>query len=150
MVDCYTNRGSCAKQDSTFLTHSVSKRICYELDPSYFRQKTKEYRERNLEAVKKRQKAWYDRQPKVIEKRKIALEKLKDVKDSSYYGVNRVVSILKSKRNYKTRKLSDYNKRKVIKELNNKFKFKLIKEKLEEEKKPRVRIEAKTTTISFD
>jgi len=141
---------SCQKQDPTFLSHSVSKRICYELDASYFRQKTKEYRERNLELVKKRQKAWYDRQPKVIEKRKLALEKRKDVNHSTYYGVNRVVSILKSKRNYKTRRLSDYNKRQVIKELNNKFKFKLIKEKLEEEKTPRVRIEAKTTTISFD
>jgi len=150
MVHCNTNRGSCQKQDSTFLTHNVSKRICYELDPSYFRQKTKEYRERNLELVKKRQKAWYDRQPHVIEKRKIALEKRKDNTPSSYYGLNRVVSMLKSKRHYKTRRLADYYKRQLIKELNKKFKFKLIKEKLEEEKKPRLRIEAKITTIRFD
>lgn len=92
-------------------SYTVSKKLCYELDPEYFIKKAKQYRRDNLEFCKFNQKCWYDNKPEVIQKRLIKQNKI----NSSKEEYEKYIFNKKKYQKYKESFLTRYQKTKYNK-----------------------------------
>jgi len=98
------------------MSFNVSNKITYKLDPNYWKTRVKKYREDNLAIVKQRQKAWYDRRPEVVRRRRMKALGMITHRDY-YYGEYKINSRIKAKRYYNIVKQQRENKKLVIGQL---------------------------------
>lgn len=162
------------------LSFNVSNRITYKLDPDYWKSRVKEYRKNNLAIVKARQKAWYDRQPSVIKKRRMQYLGI-NLTTRNTCGLQKLKNNVNAKKKYRIVSNTKKLKQKVLEELQTKFHItpldkritrvintnitnishrrkeaviKQLKQKFQDHStpyvKPYITFEYKTTTISFD
>ncbi len=162
------------------LSFNVSNKITYKLDPDYWKSRVKEYRKNNLAIVKARQKAWYDRQPSVIKKRRMQYLGI-NLTTRETNGLQKLKNNVNAKKKYRIISNTKKLKQKVLEELQKKFQIsplqhkikrvintnitnishrrkeaviKQLKERFHDHtkpyEKPYIKIEYKKTIISFD
>jgi len=162
------------------LGFNVSKRITYELDPDYWKTRVKKYRENNLAIVKARQKAWYNRKPEVIKKRRMQYLGI-NLTTRNTCGLQKLKNNVNAKKKYRVISNTKKLKQILLKELQKKFHItpldkkikrvintnisnishrrkeqviKQLKERFHDHTtpyvKPYITFEYKQTTISFD
>jgi ribosomal protein L20 len=102
------------------MSFNVSNKITYKLDPEYWKARVKKYRENNLAIVKARQKAWYDRRPEVVRRRRMQYLGI-NLTTRTTSGIQKLKNNVNSKKKYRVISNTKKLKQILLKELQTKF-----------------------------